>query len=313
MRTTILLAALAAALAATPAFADRDKDESGHGRHGRSHDDDHRHRGGDRHGHDDDHRHRGGDRHAHDDDHRHRGGERHARDDDHRHRGGHGKHKEEFWEGNCKVTREFKHNGDYKEKRKCKGPEQQVIVVPARPVTVVPARPVTVMPARPVAVAPQPTLVYLPWMVQQQGEYTYKPQYRPAPVAGTSRCNSSTVGSVLGGLVGGALGNQIGKGNGRTLATIGGAVAGVLVGGEVGRRMDAGDHGCVGEVLEVAPAGKQVQWQDGPARYTVVPGQVNYIQGSYCRPYTLTVHTERGPQRQQGTACRRPDGVWIAG
>jgi surface antigen/Ni/Co efflux regulator RcnB len=278
MRTSILLAALAAALAATPALADRDKDESGHGRHGRGH--------------------------GHDDDHRHRGGDRHDRDDDHRHRG-HAKTKQEFWDGNCKVTREFKHNGDYKEKRKCKGPEQQVVVVPARPVTV--------LPARPVAVAPQPTLVYLPWMVQQQGEYTYKPQYRPAPVAGTSRCNSSAVGSVLGGLVGGALGNQIGKGNGRTLATIGGAVAGVLVGGDVGRRMDAADHACVGEVLEVAPEGKQVQWQDGPARYTVLPGKVNYIQGSYCRPYTLTVHTERGPQRQQGTACRRPDGVWIAG
>ncbi|MBL0391395.1 glycine zipper 2TM domain-containing protein [Ramlibacter monticola] len=150
-------------------------------------------------------------------------------------------------------------------------------------------------------------------MHQQQGEYVYKPQYRPAPVAGTVRCNSPAVGSLLGGIVGGVLGNQIGKGDGRTLATIGGAVAGVLVGGEVGRRMDAANHACVGEVLEVAPAGRQVQWAEGPTRYTVVPGQVRYVQGSYCRPYTLTVHTEHGPQRQQGTACRRPDGVWIAG
>ncbi len=29
--------------------------------------------------------------------------------------------KEEFWDGNCKVERKFKGNGDYKEKRKCKG------------------------------------------------------------------------------------------------------------------------------------------------------------------------------------------------
>jgi len=221
-------------------------------------------------------------------------GKGHHKDDDKGHGKGHGKHKEEFRDGNCTVTREYKNNGDYKEKRKCKG--ERVVVVPA------PAP----VPARAVAVVP-------PWMVQEQGHYVYKPQYRPAPVAGTVRCNSRAVGSVLGGIVGGVLGNQIGQGDGRTLATIGGAVAGVLVGGEIGRRMDAADHACIGEVLEMAPAGRPVQWQDGPQRYTVVPGQVNYVQGSYCRPYTLTVHTERGPQRQNGTACRRPDGVWIAG
>lgn len=216
-------------------------------------------------------------------------------DDDHRGRGKGRKHKEEFWDGNCKVTREWKKDGEYKEKRKCKAPER-VVVVPARPAPRV-----------------QPVLVYPPWMVQEQGEYVYKPQYRPAPVAGTHRCNSRAVGQVLGGLVGGVLGNQIGKGDGRTLATIGGAVAGVLVGGEVGKRMDAQDQGCVGEVLEVAPAGRRVQWADGPANYAVVPGQVNYVQGSYCRPYTMEVRVQgQGTQRTRGTACRRPDGVWIA-
>jgi surface antigen len=214
----------------------------------------------------------------------------------HGHGHGHGKHKEEFWDGNCKVTREWKKDGEYKEKRKCKAPEH-VVVVPARPVQVVPAQPVVVHP---------------PWMVQQQGGYVYKPQYRPAPVAGTYRCNSPVVGQVLGGIVGGVLGNQIGKGDGRTLATIGGAVAGVLVGGEVGKRMDAQDQGCVGEVLEVAPVGRRVQWAEGPVNYVVVPGQVQYVQGSYCRPYQMEMRTPQGLQRTRGTACRRPDGVWIA-
>lgn len=216
-------------------------------------------------------------------------------DDRHGHRHGKGKkHKEEFWDGNCKVTREWKKDGEYKEKRKCKAPERQVYVVPAPP-------------------PPQPAVAVVPWMHREQGHYAYKPQYRPAPVAGTYRCNSRTVGQVLGGIVGGVLGNQIGKGDGRTLATVGGAVAGVLVGGEVGRRMDAQDQGCVGEVLEVAPAGRRVQWADGPANYVVVPGQVNYVQGSYCRPYTMEMRIEgQGTQRTRGTACRRPDGVWIA-
>lgn len=34
---------------------------------------------------------------------------------------GHGAHKQEYWDGNCKVKRKFKKNGDYKEERKCHG------------------------------------------------------------------------------------------------------------------------------------------------------------------------------------------------
>ena len=218
----------------------------------------------------------------------------HADDDHgHGHGHGHGKQKEEFWDGNCKVTREWKHDGEYKEKRTCRAPER-VVVVPAPVVPV------------------QPVYVHPPWMVQEQGQYAYRPQYRPTHVVGTHRCNSATVGRVLGGIVGGTLGNQIGRGDGRTLATIGGAVAGVLIGGEVGTRMDAQDQGCVGEVLEVAPVNTRVQWVQGPSNYVVVPGQVQYVQGSYCRPYQLEVKTAHGIQRTNGTACRRPDGVWIA-
>jgi hypothetical protein len=40
---------------------------------------------------------------------------------------GHGReYKEEYWDGNCKVERKFKKDGQYKEKRKCKGPREQV-------------------------------------------------------------------------------------------------------------------------------------------------------------------------------------------
>ena len=31
-------------------------------------------------------------------------------------------HKEEFWDGNCKVERKHEKNGGYKEERKCKAP-----------------------------------------------------------------------------------------------------------------------------------------------------------------------------------------------
>ncbi|BBD80328.1 glycine zipper 2TM domain-containing protein [Aerosticca soli] len=43
-----------------------------------------------------------------------------------------------------------------------------------------------------------------------------------------------TAGSIIGAVAGGVLGNQIGKGKGRTLATIGGAVGGGLAGHAIG-------------------------------------------------------------------------------
>jgi hypothetical protein len=93
----IQISAVLFALATAPiaALADRDKDESGHGKH------------------------------------------RHGRHE----------YKQEFWDGNCKVEIKQK-NGDYKEERKCRGPQH--VHAPA-PVYVVP---------QPVVVAPQP--VYVP-------------------------------------------------------------------------------------------------------------------------------------------------------
>lgn len=163
--------------------------------------------------------------------------------------------------------------------------------------------------------APRATVVYPPWIVQQQGQYVYQPAYRPAPPPPTvavHRCNSETVGQVLGGVVGGVLGHQIGGGTGKTLATIGGAVAGVLVGGAIGRNMDAQAQGCVGEVLEVAPVGQRVQWVDSGVTYVVVPKKVVMRQGAHCRPYTLQMQVHGGWQTSQGMACRRPGGVWVA-
>lgn len=200
-----------------------------------------------------------------------------------------GERKEEYWDGNCKVERKWK-DGEYKEERKCKGAEH------ARRLHAVPAH------------AP---VVYPPWIVMQQGERAYSPQYQPQVVGNAAYCNSDTVGRLLGGVIGGALGNQIGSGSGRAAATVGGAVVGVLIGGEVGRRMDANDQACVGQVLEIAPVNHRVQWMDGPAQYAVVPGQVVRRQDRYCRPYTMEMRVSGTVQRSQGTACRRPDGVWV--
>jgi outer membrane lipoprotein SlyB len=44
-----------------------------------------------------------------------------------------------------------------------------------------------------------------------------------------------TAGAVIGAIAGGVLGNQVGKGKGRTLATVGGAVGGGFAGNAIGK------------------------------------------------------------------------------
>lgn len=58
-----------------------------------------------------------------------------------------------------------------------------------------------------------------------------QPAAAPQPVA-----QNSPVGIAAGAVVGGLLGNQVGKGNGKTLATIAGAVGGGYVGNEIAKR-----------------------------------------------------------------------------
>jgi len=202
-------------------------------------------------------------------------------------------YKDEYWDGNCKIERKWEKDGDYKEKRKCKGGGYRQ------------AQPAVIQPV---------TVIYPPWVVVEQGQpHHYRSGYEPAPVqqAQVSYCNSETVGKVLGGVAGALLGSQVGKGTGRAVATVSGAIAGVLVGGEVGRRMDARDQACIGQALELAPAGRRVEWVDGGEQYAVVPGAVVDRGGMYCRPYQAQVRTSTGWQTTRGNACRRNDGVWV--
>ncbi|MBB5211198.1 glycine zipper 2TM domain-containing protein [Microbulbifer hydrolyticus] len=206
----------------------------------------------------------------------------------------HHKHeyKEEYWDGNCKVERKWKRNGDYEEERKCKARRDyghhhhdrgtRVVVLP-------------------------------PWFDQRAPEPEYRPEWRPAPAPQTTatRCNSSQVGSVLGGLIGGVIGHQIGDGRGNTAATIGGAIAGVLVGGKIGRQMDQRNQACVAQALEFAPEGERITWQNenNGYNYAVTPGAFEQRGDQYCRSFVTEIVGQDG-QRTQDVACRRQDGTW---
>ena len=83
---------------------------------------------------------------------------------DHRHHHHHKReHKEEYWDGQCKVERKWKSNGEYKEKRKCRDRPvvyQQPVYVEPQPVVVAP-RPVIAVP-RPEAIVISPQIVIRP-------------------------------------------------------------------------------------------------------------------------------------------------------
>lgn len=216
------------------------------------------------------------------------------------------KGKEEYWDGNCKVERKWKKNGGYKEERKCKGPGHGKGH----------GRGHGNKHEQPTAVQ---IVVYLPpWFESTSGEPDYKAGWEPVPTQqaenqGIFTCNSSKVGNVLGGLIGGVLGNQIGGGSGKKVATIGGVIAGVIIGGEIGRRMDAQNQACIAQVLEFAPPGEAVTWEDpeSHSKYIVQPGEFEKRGDSYCRSFTTEVQSSGQPQRTSNKACRRPDGVWV--
>jgi surface antigen len=199
-------------------------------------------------------------------------------------------HHEVFMDGDCKIERTWKKNGDYKEKRECKRARQPVHVVVSQP----------------------PVVVYPPWFDQQPPQ-VYEPP-RPSRRQPVYRCDSATGAAILGGILGGVTGHQIGKGSGQTAATIGGAIAGVLIGGEIGKRMDADSQACIGQALEAAPDGGSLNWvasHNPNVQYVVVPGKAERRGETWCRPYTATIISHGRHEQVRRVACRQPDGVWF--
>jgi len=161
------------------------------------------------------------------------------------------------------------------------------------------------------------------WRKKQEHRFRYRhhDQIRTVTVAETVRlpetgfgqCNREIVGGLLGAAAGGLLGSKIGSGSGKTASVIGGTILGTLVGGSIGRSMDQVDQNCVGQVLERAPNGQPVVWQDVDARkeYEVTPTRTyQHSDGRYCREYQTLIVIDGREQQAHGMACRREDGLW---
>ncbi len=213
--------------------------------------------------------------------------EREHRHGDYRetHREGRHGYKREWHNGNCKYKYKAKRHG-YKEEWKCKGGGYHTAGPP-------------------------------PW-APAHGYRRY--HHRPAPQVvdrrpinlSLGRCSRETVGTLLGAAGGGYLGSRIGKGDGRLAAVGAGVFIGAIIGGSIGRSMDEVDQNCVGNVLEQAPDGETIIWNNpNNRRYQVTPTRTYQERsGRYCREYTTNAVINGRHQQMYGTACRQPDGSW---
>jgi surface antigen len=126
-------------------------------------------------------------------------------------------------------------------------------------------------------------------------------------------------GTVAGALAGGIIGSQFGSGTGeRITAGLAGAAIGGLIGNRIGAAMDDEDkqraYAAQVEALERGRPGAVVPWRnpDSGRHGSVVPGPHYQSNGQQCRQYTHTIYIDGKPQVARGTACRNPDGRWIA-
>jgi surface antigen len=128
----------------------------------------------------------------------------------------------------------------------------------------------------------------------------------------SGRCNREQIGAVLGGVAGAVVGSRVASPENRTVGTIVGAAVGALLGSRIGRELDDRDRACFGHVLEIAPPGGRVAWEN-PATgvaYVLVPGEGRKQGASMCRNFTLIASAGGRESRRAGSACQSSRGVW---
>ncbi len=121
-------------------------------------------------------------------------------------------------------------------------------------------------------------------------------------------------GTLVGAGTGAYIGSQIGSGRGQLAAVAIGALLGGHIGGGIGRDMDELDRRRANNVLEKAPTGTSVSWDnpDTNSYYTVTPTRT-YADATTgpCRDYTTQAVIGGKSETIYGTACRQADGTWM--
>lgn len=136
--------------------------------------------------------------------------------------------------------------------------------------------------------------------------------YSPTP----KQDSGAMTGALLGGLFGAAVGGR-GAGN-RIAGAAVGAIAGGLIGSAIGASLDEEDrrmaYAAEMQALEHGAPGVAVGWRSERTHYygNVVPGPYFDNGGRRCRAFTHTIFINGRPESARSTACRAPDGRWVA-
>lgn len=137
------------------------------------------------------------------------------------------------------------------------------------------------------------------------------------PNSPTPRQDSGALtGALMGGILGAAMGGR-GAGN-RIAGAAVGAIAGGVIGSAIGASLDEEDrqmaYAAEMQALEAGAPGVAVGWRSERTAYygNIVPGPYYESAGRRCRSYTHTIFINGRPESARGTACRAPDGRWVA-
>lgn len=131
---------------------------------------------------------------------------------------------------------------------------------------------------------------------------------------------NQNAGAVTGALAGGLLGALVGghRGSDRLAGAVIGAAAGGLLGSAIGASLDEQDRQAAEaaqmRALETGAPNAPVGWRSDHTPYygTIVPGPYYVETGRRCRHFTHTIYIRGRPEVVRGTACREPDGRWVA-
>ena len=129
-------------------------------------------------------------------------------------------------------------------------------------------------------------------------------------------CNPTKedIGTLAGAGAGAAVGAQIGGGTGQLAAVAAGTLIGGIIGGRIGKTMDDVDRMKMNRALETQPTGQSYRWKnpDTGTNYAVTPTETYQHDGGPCRDYTTEAVIDGKREVVHGTACRQPDGRWVA-
>jgi surface antigen len=131
---------------------------------------------------------------------------------------------------------------------------------------------------------------------------------------------NQNAGAVTGAIAGGVLGALVGghRGSDRLAGAVIGAAAGGLIGSAIGASLDEQDrqaaYAAEMQALESGAPDAPVGWRSDHTPYygTIVPGPYYVQSGRRCRHFTHTIYINGRPEVARGTACRQPDGAWVA-